>query len=553
VTPSAEPTVAPTPLDLIVDGGRVQLGGEHTFRRIVVRNRGRIEIQPYTGTEDTGQLTLRAEFIELDRGSTILGNGVGYRGVPRGVGEGPGGGEGGQRTVDGGAGGGYGGSGGDGVLDNSPTVGARGGRPYGTARGRDLEPGSAGGSPGTADGDDGSAGGSGGGALTLIADTVLITGTIEVSGEEGRVSANDSGGGGAGGGVMIVACHLEQTGRITADGGIGAESDDGGGGGGGGRIKLFYATGSISQRALSADGGRGDGNGRRNDGGRGSIHVEELPPCGPPTPTATATPEPTVTPTVGPTPTTTPEASATPTATSTPTPTATATSTPTPTATRTPAPVWLPLALRERCPKQEARPVSVVVVLDASTSMGGPTRDGRPKIEAAIEAVGVLVGLLDEADGGGHALGLVTFNERAYDLVRPTSDGAAIDRALAKVALSPGSRLDLGIAEGLRLFGERGAADRRMLVVTDGLPPPEHRAAAIAAGRGARSAGLRLDVVGIGADVDGALLRRVAGEGEDGQGRSAYHEAPDAEDLAAIFEDLRFVPRPCGGTPVWPR
>ena len=123
-TPDASPTPPP---DLILDGGRVQLAGVHTFGRVVLKNRAVIEVQRYSGTGDSGRLEIHAQWIEIDRTSRIFGDEAGYRGVVRNAGEGPGGGEGGRQTFDGGAGGGYGGRGGDGVLDGVPTSGATGG------------------------------------------------------------------------------------------------------------------------------------------------------------------------------------------------------------------------------------------------------------------------------------------------------------------------------------------------------------------------------------------------------------------------------------------
>lgn len=558
-TPTPTPASTPTPPpDLILDGRRVQLDGRHVFRRVVLTNRAQIEIKPYSGPGDGGRLELVAARIEIDRGSQIVGDAAGYRGQLRGDGEGPGGGEGGASTADGGGGGAYGGDGGDGVLDNVPTVGALGGRVYGTDCGPDLEPGSAGGAPGRADnrGDPG-IGGHGGAALVLIADTVLITGTISVGGEDGVVAANDAAGGGAGGGVLVRAGRLQQTGRIAADGGDGGVTDDGGGGGGGGRIKLFYASGTVTRRALSVAGGQGDGNGRNNDGKLGTICVQLFVP----TPTATLAPSATATDTPAPsaTPTATPADTATPTGepTATPTdppPTSTATPTPSPTATLpptatpTPAPLYLPVLLWQACPAVDARPVALALVVDASESMTGPTRAGRSKIEAALEAARVLVDLASQARGD--RLAVVVFNAEARVLAPLTGDRAALRAALARVPTARGSRLDAGVAlAGAVLAAVDPANPRWMIVLTDGLPSPSTPADARAAAAAARTAGIVVDTIGVGVpgvDVDADLLRGMA------SAPSRYHEAPDAEDLPAIFAELVWRPPTCRGLPAWP-
>ncbi len=543
---TAAATAAPTPLpDLILDGGRVQLAGVRRYGRVVLRNRAVIEVQLFSGTDDTGRLEIHADWIEIDRTSRILGDEAGYRGMLRGNGEGPGGGEGGLRTFDGGAGGGYGGRGGDGVLDGSPTSAASGGRSYGTNCGDDLDRGSAGGAPGVADAaGDSAKGGNGGGAVALIADTVLITGTISVNGGDGLVSANDSGGGGAGGGITVHARRLQQTGRLTANGGIGADSDDGGGGGGGGRIKLRYVVGSHAVGALSVDGGRGDGNGRNNNGGRGSVCIS-VPTA---TPTASVTPTPLASPTdtpaaatATPTPSDTPEPSATPTATPTATATATASATPTP----TPAPLYLPLALRERCPIVALRPVALALVIDASSSMEAWTRDGRPKREAAVEAAKRVVGLLGRGIAGD-GIAIVRFHADAAVLAPLTDDRAALERALDGLTTAPGSRLDLGIGAATALLAAtRPDTIRLMAAVTDGEIDEARRAITVGAGDEARTHGIGLHVIGIGADPANTMMMAVAGDGEH------YHVAPDAEDLARIFDDLSFLPPPCPGA-FWP-
>jgi len=89
-----------------------------------------------------------------------------------------------------------------------------------------------------------------------------------------------------------------------------------------------------------------------------------------------------------PTATPTPTASATPTPTSAPPDTATPrpTATPTPTATRAPRPIYLPVTLGEPACEPGRQRIDAALVLDASTSMAEPTRAGRRKIEAALEA-----------------------------------------------------------------------------------------------------------------------------------------------------------------------
>ena len=527
--------------DLVLDGGRVVLSGDQVYGRVELRGRARIEIQPYSGSSDTGRLEIRADTVVVERGASIQGDEAGYRGRLRNDGEGPGGGQGGWRTLDGGGGGGHGGRGGDGVLDGVPRSGALGGRAYGAPCTREVDRGSAGGAPGSADNPtDPGAGANGGGALVLIADTVLISGTISLNGGDGIVAANDAAGGGAGGGVLVVARHLEQSGRIEARGGAGAQADDGGGGGGGGRIKLFYATGSVNRRVLDVAGGRGDGNGYRNDGDAGSVcvEVEAATATSSPTPTMTASPTPTPSATSA-----TSTATATTTASVTPSTTATYTVTPSPVPTAPPAPRYLPLVLGEKCVESVAAPVAVALVIDASTSMLAVTRANRRKLDAALDAAGIAVGLM----APHHAMALVTFHQRAEIRVPLTGDRHLLEAGLRGVGAERGSRLDEGVRLGAAALADApDGATRRMVVLTDGRPNPSSPQDALLAAQRARDEGIVLDVVGLGDDADGELLTRMAGSPE------RYHEAPDGEDLLALFADLAWRPPPCGGQRYWP-
>ncbi len=538
------PTPSPTPADLVLDGGRVQLTGEQVFGRLVLRNRARVEIQPYSGSEQTGLLMIRADSVSIDRTSAIVGDAAGYRGQARREGEGPGGGEGGLDSFDGGGGGAHGGAGGAGVLDGVGQPAARGGRAYGSDCSRDIERGSAGGAPGAADspGDPGR-GGHGGAGLAILADTVAISGTIQLDGEDGIVERNDAGGGGAGGGLWIEARQLVFDGRVEANGGAGGVTDDGGGGGGGGRVKIFYVDGSVERRGIRVNGGRGDGNGYPNDGRRGSLCVEQLTPT--PTPLVSATPSVTASPTprATSTPSATPTASARPSGTPTPSPTASPTPTATASPTAEPRALYLPLLLRERCPKIEAARLEIVLVIDASTSMRGMTRGGRSKLRAALDAASLPISMV----GGRSRLALVSFNDEARVLSPLSAEREQLSTALETILSQPGSRLDAGIREAVRVLSSAlPGSEQRIVALTDGLPSPSTPEDVRAAAREARSNGIRIDTIGLGPDVDAELLQDLAGD------PARYHDAPDGEDLMAIFADMNWRPPPCGGLSTWP-
>ena len=147
----------------------------------------------------------------------------------------------------GGGGAGYGAAGGAG---GAGTFGAGGsaGSAYGTIDTTIISLGSKGGNGGINSTHQG-LGGNGGGSIYLSANTVTVTGTINLNGVNGT-TYNSGGGGGSGGGILIVGGAVTVSGTCNVTGGNGGsttnvEGDGGGGGGAGGRIKILYRTLNI--------------------------------------------------------------------------------------------------------------------------------------------------------------------------------------------------------------------------------------------------------------------------------------------------------------------
>jgi Mg-chelatase subunit ChlD len=265
-----------------------------------------------------------------------------------------------------------------------------------------------------------------------------------------------------------------------------------------------------------------------------------------PTPTPTVAPTTTATPlTATPTPTVTPTASSTSVVMATPSPTTTATATPT--ATRPPQPVYLPLALREQCvPGQQH--VDVALVIDASTSMRDEkTAGGRSKLDAAKDAVRLFLTNLDLA--GGDQAAIVQFNADAKLLQHLTRNRADLDAALAQISVARQTRIQAGIAAARdELLSPRHAPlnSRAMVVLTDGKNNPEPVAVAETEATAAKTDGIRLFTIGLGADVEQDALRRMASTPAD------YFYAPDGEDLLAIYKAIA-VAIPCPPEAFWGR
>jgi hypothetical protein len=252
-------------------------------------------------------------------------------------------------------------------------------------------------------------------------------------------------------------------------------------------------------------------------------------------------PQPSPTPTAPDTPTTTasPTRTVTPTGTRTPDPTRT----PTPTLTPRPVPIYLPIAVNDRCKPYE-QTVDVVLVIDASTTMLHHTRAGRPKIEAARDAAGRL---FDRMSFPGDQAAVVVFNERATTVVDLTDDRDALRRGLAAIENREFTRIDLGLAEAHRLLAtssRRGVNTPAIILLTDGVNNPVPVEEAIRAADAAKQSGITLFAVGLGEDIDAEAMRRMASSPSD------YRYAPDGEDLGPIYEGLA-IEIPCPRSAFW--
>jgi len=260
-----------------------------------------------------------------------------------------------------------------------------------------------------------------------------------------------------------------------------------------------------------------------------------------PSPTPTLTVTPTSTPTETAEPTETPTLTSTPRAPATATPSATPTATDTATPTAEPRPIYLPLALHERCDPTQQR-IDVVLVIDASTSMSEPTRAGRTKIAAALSAAHAFLDLLQLNPMGDQAA-MVTFNSDAWILAPLTSDRSDLDAALAAVTLGQQTRLDRAVAVGAQALGDssrrRPGNEPLLVLLTDGRANPVPIEAAVAEAERTKAAGVTMFTIGLGEDIDAEGLAAMASMA------SGFLRAPDAEDLAAVYAQVaRSIPCP---------
>jgi Mg-chelatase subunit ChlD len=190
-------------------------------------------------------------------------------------------------------------------------------------------------------------------------------------------------------------------------------------------------------------------------------------------------------------------------------------------------PLFLPLVLGERCSPVRDR-ADVVLVADTSSSMAGQ------KLADAKEAALAFVAQMDLSPQGGDQVAVVRFDRESETLHVLSRDRAGIEAAIAALASREGTHIDKGLTSALaELRSPRHELANTPVIVllTDGIhngePGAEQRAA-----EEVRAAGVRLYVIGLGADVDAEALLRMAGDAR------RYFFAPDSSDLAGIYADI---------------
>lgn len=207
------------------------------------------------------------------------------------------------------------------------------------------------------------------------------------------------------------------------------------------------------------------------------------------------------------------------------------TPTPSPTATPTPEPraVFLPIVYLRQCLSGTAQ-VDVILLIDTSASMSG-AKMAQARVAARV--------FLDQLNLPVDQAAVIGFSTTAQVAAPLTGDRAALDQALAGLANSQGTRIDVALWAAVReLLGPRHNAPSRSAIVLlsdgghNGPVEPVHRAAGDAAMLGAA-----VYTIGLGADADMALLRAISGEE-----RSYF--APDGGQLEEIYRELA-VTIPC--------
>jgi Ca-activated chloride channel family protein len=174
-------------------------------------------------------------------------------------------------------------------------------------------------------------------------------------------------------------------------------------------------------------------------------------------------------------------------------------------------------------------PLDLVVVLDRSGSMAAAN-----KIDFAKQGIELLVDNLGDAD----TFTFIAFDDRVEKLFGPArvADKAAIKTIVAAVGPRGGTDIYGGLEAGYKaaLMNGDETQQRRVIFLTDGLPTAgvtdKTQIATMSAGYNDQHIGLT--TIGLGGDVDAALLR---GLSEQGGGNFYFVEKPAA--VQEVFTD----------------
>ena len=149
----------------------------------------------------------------------------------------------------------------------------------------------------------------------------------------------------------------------------------------------------------------------------------------------------------------------------------------------------------------------------------------------------------------GDQVAIVQFNADAQMLTPLTDDRAAIDAAITRVDTQSTTCLPCAVESASEeLRSERRRSDNApvLIVLTDGRSNPRPVSEAVAEAARAKATGVTVFTIGLGSDLEHDALRAMASRPD------AFYEAPDAAELAAIYEQIA-VEIPCPPSRWWGR
>jgi Mg-chelatase subunit ChlD len=190
-----------------------------------------------------------------------------------------------------------------------------------------------------------------------------------------------------------------------------------------------------------------------------------------------------------------------------------------------------PIVYRNSCKPQRA---DIVLAIDTSGSMLEAAQPGssQTKLQAAVAAGQSFLNNMSFPDDQA---AVVSFNETARVVVPLSSSRAALTFALNGLTTKTGTRIDRGIESSMaELLSGRAKKGHKPVIIllTDGRPTAGTEADALKDAAAARGMGFSIFTIGLGPDLDKALLTQMAGKA--GQ---AYF-APDGSALKRIYDQV---------------
>lgn len=173
--------------------------------------------------------------------------------------------------------------------------------------------------------------------------------------------------------------------------------------------------------------------------------------------------------------------------------------------------------------------VDVALVIDRSGSMNDET-----KIEDATDAA---AGFLDRMNLPQDQAAIVSFNTSASVDASLGSDRAILDSALAEIRRSAGdgTAIGLGITAGTdELLANQSNEQAALIILSDGRDDPTDTDPAGKA-QNACTAGIQVFAVGLGGDVDDAVMQNIPCNG------GTYINAPTSAELDKVYQDIADV------------
>ncbi len=174
---------------------------------------------------------------------------------------------------------------------------------------------------------------------------------------------------------------------------------------------------------------------------------------------------------------------------------------------------------------REARPITVVLVLDRSRSMEEEDRIGGLK-----HAVATFLKALPK----GSRVAVVAFGTEVENICPFTGDFARAEEAVNRLTPAGATRYYDAVAESLKLI-EREPGRRAILAMTDGEDTFSQDATPASLIATARRLGLPIHTLGLGSEdeIESATLRQLAQET-----RGQYYPARQADQLRSIYEQI---------------